>query len=176
MRLLVARIGRADGIRGAVTVESRTDTPGQRFVPGTMLHVSDGARRTALASAGLPTTLTVTASREHSGVIRLTFAEIADRNTAEQMRDVLLEAEVPDVSDESDAWYDHQLVGLSVADTSGAALGEVIGVEHLPGQDLLVVRRPSGEDRMVPFVHAIVPEVDMHRGQVILDPPPGLLD
>jgi 16S rRNA processing protein RimM len=176
VRLLVARIGRAHGVRGSVTVESRTDAPAARFVPGTELHVSDGARRTALTSAGLPTTLTVTGAREHGGTIRLTFAEIADRTTAEQMRDVLLEADVPDVSDESDAWYDHELVGLRVTDTAGTGLGEVVGVQHLPGQDLLVVRRPSGEDRMVPFVHAIVPEVDMQRGQVVLDPPAGLLD
>ena len=176
MRLLVARIGRAHGVRGAVTVEARTDEPDRRFTPGTLLHVSDGARRHELASAGLPTTLTVATAGEHSGVIRLKFAEIDDRTTAEQMRDVLLEAEVPDVSDESEAWYDHELVGLRVTDSTGGALGEVVAVEHLPGQDLLVVRLPSGDDRMVPFVHAIVPEVDMHSGRVVVHPPPGLLD
>jgi 16S rRNA processing protein RimM len=43
------------------------------------------------------------------------------------------------------------------------------------GQDLLVVRRAEGEC-LVPFVKAIVPEVDIEAGLVVIDPPPGLLD
>jgi len=44
------------------------------------------------------------------------------------------------------------------------------------GQDLLVVRRPAAEDCLVPFVKAIVPEVDVAAGVLVIDPPPGLLD
>jgi 16S rRNA processing protein RimM len=46
-----------------------------------------------------------------------------------------------------------------------------------PGQDLLVVRPAEGQDEyLVPFVKAIVPEVDVSAGVVVIDPPPGLLD
>ena len=44
------------------------------------------------------------------------------------------------------------------------------------GQDLLVVRHPDGEEYLVPFVRAIVPEVDVAAGLIVIDPPPGLLD
>ena len=47
------------------------------------------------------------------------------------------------------------------------------------GQDLLVVRRPGhdgAEETLVPFVKAIVPEVDVAAGLLVIDPPPGLLD
>ena len=50
----------------------------------------------------------------------------------------------------------------------------MIRVEHPPAQDLLVVRTPSG-DRLVPFVSALVPEVDPAAGRVVIDPIPGLL-
>jgi 16S rRNA processing protein RimM len=50
-----------------------------------------------------------------------------------------------------------------------------VAVEHLPAQDLLVVRRPDGARRMVPFVAAIVPEVDVAAGRLVIDPPPGLI-
>ena len=46
---------------------------------------------------------------------------------------------------------------------------------HLPGQDVLAVRRPDGTEVLVPFVAAIVPAVDLDAGQVLVDPPPGLL-
>jgi 16S rRNA processing protein RimM len=176
MRLVVARIGRAHGILGEVTVELRTDVPEQRFVPGARLFVSDGARHRELIASGLPTTLTVTRVRIHRETFLLGFAEVRDRTAAEAMRDALVEAEVPDEVDEPDAWYDHQLVGLAVHDVDGALLGEVVGIEHLPAQDLLVVRRPAGHERLVPFVKALVPDVDLETRRVVVSAPVGLLD
>ena len=176
MRLVVARIGRAHGILGEVTVELRTDVPEQRFTPGAKLFVSDGARHRELIASGLPTTLTVTRVRIHRDTFLLGFAEMRDRTSAEAMRDALVEAEVPDEVDEPDAWYDHQLVGLAVHDVDGALLGEVVGIEHLPAQDLLVVRRPAGHERLVPFVKALVPDVDLETRRVVVSAPVGLLD
>ena len=56
-------------------------------------------------------------------------------------------------------------------------MGVVADVLHY-GQDLLVVRRTDGQEGecLVPFVKAIVPEVDVPGGVVVIDPPPGLLD
>jgi 16S rRNA processing protein RimM len=174
MRLVVARIGRAHGIRGEVTVEVRTDAPEQRLAEGAVLHVPDGGRRRELAASGWPTSLVVTGSRDHNGIRLLRFAEIDDRAAAEALRDTLLEADVPDEPDD-DAWYEHELLGLAVVDPGGARLGEVSGLQHNPAQDLLVVRTPLGE-RLVPFVRAIVPVVDVAGGRVVVDPPGGLLD
>jgi 16S rRNA processing protein RimM len=166
----VARIGRAHGIRGEVTVELRTDVPEERFAPGVRLHLTgDRALRGT-------ETLTVTGARDHNGTLLLTFEEVLDRTAAEGLRGALLEADVPDESSEPDAWYDHQLVGLRVLDPAGAELGEVVAVEHPPAQDLLVVRRPDGVRRLVPFVTALVPTVDVPGGTVVVDAPPGLLD
>jgi 16S rRNA processing protein RimM len=170
VRLVVARVGRAHGIRGEVTVELRTDAPELRFVPGARLHVT-GER--ALQGADQLTLATV---RDHNGTLLLGFEEVLDRTAAEALRGALLEADVPDETGEPDAWYDHQLVGLRVLDPAGAELGEVVAVEHPPAQDLLVVRRRDGARRLVPFVTAIVPTVDVPAGTVVVDAPPGLLD
>ncbi len=169
VRLVVARVGRAHGIRGEVTVEVRTDAPEERFVPGVRLHVTGGG-------AGVGDVLTVASVRDHNGTLLLTFDGVADRSAAERLRNAVLEADVPDDTGEADAWYDHQLVGLRVLDPAGAELGEVVAVEHPPAQDLLVVRRPDGARRFVPFVAALVPAVDVAAGHVVVDAPPGLLD
>lgn len=169
MRLVVARIGRAHGIRGEVTVEVRTDAPDERFVPRARLHVTG---RHGLAGVD---TVTLASVRDHNGTLLLRFEEVGDRTAADALRGALLEADVPDDPGEPDAWYDHQLVGLRVVDPAGAALGDVVAVEHPPAQDLLVVRRPDGERRLVPFVGALVPTVDVQAGLVVVDAPPGLL-
>ena len=170
MRLVVARVGRAHGIRGEVTVEVRTDAPQERFVPGVRLHVTGEH-----ALRGLDA-VTLAGVRDHNGTLLLTFDEVLDRTAAEALRGAVLEADVPDDVDEPDAWYDHQLVGLRVLDPAGAELGQVVAVEHPPAQDLLVVRRPDGARRLVPFVTALVPTVDVAGGTLVVDAPPGLLD
>jgi 16S rRNA processing protein RimM len=170
VRLVVARVGRAHGIRGEVTVELRTDAPGERFVRGARLHVTGGHTLAGVEA------VTVASARDNNGTLLLGFEEVADRTAAEALRGALLEADVPDDPGEPDAWYDHQLVGLRVVDPAGAPLGDVVAVEHPPAQDLLVVRRPDGETRLVPFVAALVPTVDVQGGVVVVDAPPGLLD
>jgi len=47
------------------------------------------------------------------------------------------------------------------------------------GQDMLVIQPAPGPRRdpiLVPFVAAIVPEVDVKAGRLVIDPPEGLLD
>jgi 16S rRNA processing protein RimM len=179
VRLVVARVGKAHGLRGEVTVEVRTDVPDRRFVPGAVLAVGGDATGRAERPAGSPAALTLASVRDHNGTLLLGFAEVTDRSAAEALRGAVLEAEVPDdpaEDDEPDAWFDHQLVGLRVVDPSGAELGQVTGLEHPPAQDLLLVRTRDGAVRRVPFVTALVPEVDVPGGRVVVDAPPGLLD
>jgi 16S rRNA processing protein RimM len=75
---------------------------------------------------------------------------------------------------EDDAFYEEDLVGLEVRDTSGEKVGTVSGLEIGPAQDRLVVTLTDGVTAYVPFVKRIVPVVaDDH---VVVDPPPGLFD
>ena len=44
------------------------------------------------------------------------------------------------------------------------------------GNDLLEITRPDGRKLLVPFVEAIVPDVHLQEGWILLTPPPGLLE
>lgn len=167
MQLAIGRIGRAHGVRGEVSVDVRTDDPDARFAPGVVL-VTDPR------DAG---PLTVDTVRTHSGRLLIRFAGVDDRNAAETLRGVTLLVDSADIppSDDPDEFHDHELIGLAAVTADGAELGEIVDVEHY-GQDLLVLRRATGDDALVPFVSAIVTAVDVPAGRVVLDPPPGLLD
>jgi 16S rRNA processing protein RimM len=165
--VVVGRIGRPHGVRGEVTVEVRTDDPDLRFVPGTEL-LTDPADRGPLTVAG---------RRWHRDILLLVLEGIDSREAAEELRNTELlvaVADLPELED-PDAFYDHQLVGLSARLTDGSVLGEVAAVRH-EGADLLVVRRDDGGELLVPFVTAIVPTVDLAGGFVVVDPPEGLLE
>jgi 16S rRNA processing protein RimM len=106
-----------------------------------------------------------------------TFEELADRDAAEAARGVLLVADLPlDAKPEDpEEFYDHQLVGLTAYDEAGALLGEVTAVVHGAAQDLLTIRTPDGRDPLVPFVSALVPEVDLAGGRLVVADRPGLV-
>jgi 16S rRNA processing protein RimM len=170
MQLVVGRVGRPHGVRGELTVQVRTDDPDLRFAAGSVLATDPAARGP----------LTISSSRWHSGRLLVTFAGCGDRDSAEDLRGTLLvmdSAEVAPTSD-PDEFHDYQLIGLEVLTVTGEPVGTVTDVLH-QGQDMLVVQPPSGpagDPILVPFVAALVPEVDVGAGRLVIDPPPGLLD
>jgi 16S rRNA processing protein RimM len=170
--VVVGRIGKPHGIRGEVTVDVRTDEPDRRFAEGAVLRAEPPR-----GSASTLTSLTVTAARRHQQTLLVTFAELTDRTTAEAARGIVLHASVPadERPEDPEEYYDHQLVGLAAHDTDGRVLGEVTAVVHGAAQDLLTVRTPDGRDALVPFVAALVPEVDLGGGRVVVADRPGLV-
>jgi 16S rRNA processing protein RimM len=179
MLLVVGRILRAHGIRGEVIVDVRTDEPAERFVPGAVLVTDPGTAGPPDDGRWRPPpTLTVDEARPHQGRLIVTFEGVHDRNLAEELRGVLLCVDSADVapSDDPDEFNDHELVGLAAVDLAGRGLGEVVRIEHAPASELLVLRRPDGATALVPFVKAIVPEVDLAGRRVVLTPPEGLFD
>jgi 16S rRNA processing protein RimM len=166
VQLVVGRIGRPHGVRGEVTVEVRNEEQESRFAPGTALATDPAATGP----------LTVEATRWHKGILLLRVVGVNDREGAENLRGTLLvidSADIPPTGD-PDEFYDHQLVGLTVVTTEGDDVGQVVDVLH-HGQDLLVVRRPARAEVYIPFVKALVPEIDLEKGMLVVDPPPGLL-
>ncbi|NBM15190.1 ribosome maturation factor RimM [Streptomyces sp. GC420] len=168
MQLVVARIGRAHGIKGEVTVEVRTDEPELRLAPGAVLATDP-------ASAG---PLTIETGRVHSGRLLLRFEGVRDRTGAEALRNTLLIAEIDpeETPEDPEEYYDHQLVDLDVVTADGEEVGRIKEISHLPYQDLLVVERPDGSEVLIPFVRQIVPEIDLEQQRAVVSPPPGLLD
>ncbi|MFG2329264.1 ribosome maturation factor RimM [Streptomyces sp. NPDC048604] len=168
MQLVVARIGRAHGIKGEVTVEVRTDEPELRLGPGAVLLTDP-------ASTG---PLTIETGRVHSGRLMLRFEGVRDRTAAEALRNTLLIAEIdPDEQPEDDdEYYDHQLIDLDVVLADGTEIGRIAEISHLPSQDLFIVERPDGSELMIPFVQEIVTDIDLEEQRAVIDPPPGLID
>lgn len=170
-QLRVGRLTKAHGLKGAIKLELYTDTPEQRFVPGAVftLQVPSGSKWHGK-------TLELVELRWYNGHAVGFFKGIDDRTEAESLVKAILwvNQDPTELPEEEDAWYDHQLVGLSAL-RDGVKVGLVARVDHMPAQDLLAIKTPSGEV-LVPFVKAIVPAVDLAAGTVTLTPPTGLFE
>lgn len=173
MELVVGRVVKSHGIRGELVVEVRTDSPEERFAPGTVLVGRTGRGRTATDRD-----VTIEAARNHSGRLLVRLAGVADRDAADGLRGMILLVDSESLTDpdDPDEFHDHQLVGLRVRDTTGEDLGEVAEIVHTPGGELLAITLAVGGDALVPFVTEMVPTVDLDAGFCVIDPPEGLLD
>jgi 16S rRNA processing protein RimM len=116
-------------------------------------------------------TLTVEASRPFQDRWIVQFEGIVDRSQAERMRGVELEAEAVDVPGK--LWV-HELVGATVVDLDGTALGTVQAVEANPASDLLVLEGGG----LIPLRFVVEGSVAgaVPAGTLVVDIPEGLLD
>lgn len=176
--LRVCRIGRAQGLKGEVNVYAYTDEPDRRFSPGSRLQTEDGRF------------FTVVSSRRFKQRWIVRFKGVEDRNASEAMNGIELyvQADPADELEQEDAWYPEDLIGLevrmapdnSLGEPSGRVVGQVSDVLDGVAQQQLQIRMTAKEDDeesegLIPFVEALVPQVDIENGYVAIDPPGGLL-
>ena len=159
----VGRITHLHGVRGEVRVRVESDNP-ERFAPRSVFH-------TDLAHARL---LILREARGGSKDLIAGFAGFASADEAAGLLGGNLLIREPERRDlEPGEFWPDQLVGLEVRKGS-EAIGVVKDVIQGP-QDRLAVSLGKGAVVEVPFVEALVPEVDQAEGWLRIDPPAGLL-
>lgn len=165
LEVIVGKVGRAHGIRGDVSIDLSTDEPGRRFFAGATVTLASGRD------------LTVEKTIWQRGRLLVSFAGFPDRTAVEKLTGEVLSARVPaaEVPSEDDEYFDRQLIGLTVLDHVGDVAGTVRDVLHMPSQDLLDVTTETGS-RLIPFVRALVPVVDIDAGTCQLADVEGLLE
>lgn len=154
---------RPHGLRGAVVVEPFTDDPARRFAPSSSLTLSGGD----------PVEITGYEPTDRFPI--LTLAGFDTRSEAEALRgrELYVRPEERRALGPDEFWPD-QLEGLQVVGTDGSVVGTVTRIETGPTQDRLVLDC-DGEELMIPLVTALVPEVDLAGGRVVVDLPPGFI-
>ena len=167
----VGRLTKAHGLKGAIKVELFTDDPARRFTKGATFSL-----QVPTSSPWHGKTLELIELKWYNLQSVAFFKDVPDRTTAETLLKAILwiDQDLTEGTDEEDAWFDHQLVGLRVL-RDGVEVGTVSQIDHFPAQDLLTVATPSG-DVLVPFVKAIVTSVDVAAGTLTVDPPLGLFE
>lgn len=163
-RIVVGAIGGAYGVRGEVRLKSFCANPEdiERYSP--LLDAKGTAYDVALI-----------------GPIKNGFSARIAQVTTKEQADALKGTELlarrdqlPSLPD--DEFYHADLIGLSVSDTGGAAVGIVKAVQNHGADDLLeVTRTASSATVLIPFTAAVVPTVDLDARRIVIDPPEGLL-
>jgi len=164
-RVCLGVVTGAHGVQGAVRIKSFTAVPEDVAGYGPLTDES-GARRFELRLVGTA-----------KGVVVARLSDVADRNQAEGMRGLRLylpRSALPQTAAEE--YYHADLIGLEAVLGDGTPVGRVRAVHDFGAGDTLELTRPGAPPLMVPFTRAVVPNVELAMGRLVLDPPPGLLD
>jgi 16S rRNA processing protein RimM len=152
-------------VQGAVRIKSFTAVPEDvgRYGP---LADETGVRRFELRLVGAG-----------KGVVIARLSGVVDRNQAEALRGLRLylpRSALP--PPDAEEYYHADLIGLEAVLGDGTPVGRVRAIHDFGAGDTLELARPDAPPIMVPFTRAIVPNVELAAGRLVLDPPPGLLD
>jgi 16S rRNA processing protein RimM len=165
----VAHIDSTHGLDGEVSAVLHTDFP-QRFKELESVRVGAGEEE------GSWRRLALEGWRLHRGKVLLKLEGVEDVEAARALVgcDVCIEAgeamELP-----PDSYYQDDLLGLRVRDRGGRQLGVVEDILRTGAADILVVRQ-DGEEYLIPAARSICVEVDLAAGELVVDPPEGLLE
>jgi len=156
----------AHGVRGGVRIKSYTAHPADVAAYGPV-EDETGRRRMTLALMG----------EAAESVVIAHLGGVDDRNAAEALRGTRLyvpRAALPPTGD--DEFYYADLIGLAAMRPDGTPFGVVAGVANHGAGEILDIRLADG-DRVVsvPFTRAVVPEVDVAGGRIVIDPPQALV-
>ncbi len=162
--MAVGRIVGAHGIRGEIKVKQLTDFP-ERFAPGSRLYVGEEAFQRE-----------VIASRPHRGMLLVKLSGLSDRNAVEHLRGKYLFIDREEAMElEEDAYYEDELVGLTVETMEGELLGELMEIMWTGANEVYIVQGPRGET-LIPAIAQVVQEVDLEAGVMRVKLLPGLVD
>jgi 16S rRNA processing protein RimM len=158
--ICVARIGAPHGVRGAVKRWTFTEDPlaVKRYGP---LATKDGARW-----------FEVTHAREAKGHLVATLKGIATREDAERLNGVeLYVAREKLPATETDEYYHADLIGLAAVNAAGEPIGRVTAIHNFGAGDIIEIAPASGPTMLLPFTNAVVPEVDIAAGRIVVELP-----
>ena len=163
MQIAVGRLTGVFGIRGELKCKP-TAAGSEAFAPG---------RTFGFRSHGGNGDLRCTGARRHHERLLLSFEGVGNPEDARAYVGAELYSESAEVELGPDEFLDADLVGLRLVDEQARELGVVVGVEHYPAQDCLVV---GPQRALVPLVKAFVRRIDVSAGTIVMTLPQGLLE
>lgn len=154
----LAEILAPHGVRGAVRLKSFTKDPLSLFDYPQLFDAQ-----------GVPYKIKYFASKQN-GVFVVTINGVTTCDAAELLRGVKLYVKRSDLpSPPEDEFYYTDMIGLSVITTKGEVVGIVSTVQNFGAGDLLEVKTSSGKLYTVPFTKEAVPQIDVDKGELVID-------
>ncbi len=161
--IVVGAIAGAHGVKGEVKLLSFTENPHAIAAYGPLVGPDGRA-------------FEIKALRPAKSGFVAKLSGVDTRDAAEALKGCELKVPRERLPDDDEGFYHADLVGLAAYDKGGGSVGTVTGVRNYGAGDLIEIERRNASSVLIPFTDACVPEVDLERSRLTIDPPEGLLD
>lgn len=166
--VVVGVVAKPHGITGELSVACHAESPA---IFGRVASV--GVR----PPGGQAVARRVLSWRAHQERVLLRLEGVPDRTQAEGLRRAEVLVRTSDLPRPGrDEVYLHELEGCRALLADGSEVGVVQGFLDVPGQEIWVIKAPGGAEVLFPAAPGFVLRKDPVRGEVVIDPPEGLLD
>jgi 16S rRNA processing protein RimM len=163
--LVVGRVVRPHGIRGALIVEPLS--PMIRSIePEAQILFGDP-----------PELETILQLRPHRDRYLITILGCSSRDQADRYRGLELRLPFESVEPLPDGeYYYWQILGLHVVTTDGQSLGEIAQILETGANDVYIVRNEQGQEQLIPAIEPVIKRIDLEKGILEIEIIPGLFE
>lgn len=159
-RICVARIGAAHGVRGEVKLWPFTEDPMAVLHYGP-LSTKDGARQFEVVRART--------AKDHLVAVLKGVVSREDAARVNGLELYIAREKLP--ATDTGEYYHADLIGLRAIDAKGEVVGKVLAVHNFGAGDIIEIAPPQGASLLLPFTNAVVPNVDLASGHVVIELP-----
>ncbi len=168
-KFVIGRLGKAKGLRGEIKVIPLTDDP-KRFnqLKACFLENEKG---------DLLFEKNIASCHIVNQEVSLRFADITDRNQAEDLRGLYISVKREDaISLKENSFFIADLIGCSVYDQEKGLLGKISHIQSAYSSDIIIVHMDGKKDLLYPNLKSIVQNIDLENQRVDIILPDGLYE
>lgn len=153
------------GLNGEVRVMPWCDSP--EFLTGfDTFYRSDGQN-----------TLNVRSARIQKNLVLMRFEGVDDIDAAMKLLKTVLYIDRHDVELPEGSYFEQDMIGLQVLDyETGACYGTLTEVSQTGANDVYTVKRPEGDEVLIPAIRDVIRSVDPEGGRMLITPLKGLFE
>lgn len=162
-RVTIGKVGAAHGIHGEMRIIPLTDFT-ERFASMKEVMVGDEL-------------LHIESCKYHKQYVLMKFREYPVREDAMRLTGKLLTVDRSEAAPLAEGeYYTFDIIGLTVYDVKGKELGRVENVLRTGSNDVYQARRLDGGELLIPALKAVVKEIDIAGGRMVIDMPEEISD
>jgi 16S rRNA processing protein RimM len=168
----VGRVLGAWGVKGGIKVKAFAATPQALFSTKRWYLAAPDVPGPRVAPGPWPMLLNVVQAKEQADAVVATVHDVQDRDAAEALKGARVfvpRTSFPTPDDGEFYWVD--LIGLTVVNRGGTALGTVVGLIETGPHCVLRVQpaHPAAAEVLIPFVQAYIDSVDHAARRITAD-------
>ena len=162
--LVVGKLRRPHGLHGAILMDMLTDFP-ERLIPGKIVYLGIEFNPIIIGSI-----------RNHGRSFLVNFENLTKREDVDSLRNQYVHVRTEDCPPLPEGeYYHHQLIGLSVIDEQGNALGTFNAILETGANDVYIIRPQEGPDILLPAIESVIQKIDLIDHVMYVNVPPGLI-